>query len=69
MGYAHIENLYKCQDILMFRECYATEKIHGCLESETQLETKDGIKTIKDICETKYVGKVKTYNLNTNKLI
>ena len=29
MGYAHIENLYKCLDILLFRECYALEKIHG----------------------------------------
>lgn len=25
----HINNLYKVQDILMFRECYALEKIHG----------------------------------------
>ena len=29
MGYLHIDNLYKNQNILMFRECYATEKIHG----------------------------------------
>ena len=29
MGYAHIDNLYKEQTILMFRECYALEKIHG----------------------------------------
>lgn len=29
MGYAHIDNLYKNQQILMFRECYALEKIHG----------------------------------------
>ena len=29
MGYMHIENLYKCPDILLFRECYALEKIHG----------------------------------------
>jgi hypothetical protein len=29
MGYAHIDNLYKAQDILMFKECYALEKIHG----------------------------------------
>ena len=29
MGYAHIDNLYKNQTILMFRECYALEKIHG----------------------------------------
>lgn len=29
MSYAHINNLYKNQTILLFRECYATEKIHG----------------------------------------
>ncbi len=29
MGYAHISNLYKEQNILMFKECFAMEKIHG----------------------------------------
>lgn len=29
MGYLHIDNLYKNQTILLFRECYALEKIHG----------------------------------------
>ena len=29
MGYLHIDNLYKDQTILMFKECYAMEKIHG----------------------------------------
>lgn len=29
MGYRHTDNLYKNQDILLFKECYATEKIHG----------------------------------------
>jgi hypothetical protein len=29
MSYRHIENLYKNKDILMFRECFAMEKIHG----------------------------------------
>jgi len=29
MGYYEIENLYKDQRILMFRECFAMEKIHG----------------------------------------
>jgi len=29
MGYAHILNLYKNQDILIFKRCYAMEKIHG----------------------------------------
>lgn len=29
MGYLHIDNLYKRQDILAFKTCYALEKIHG----------------------------------------
>ena len=29
MGYQHIDNLYKNQNILIFKECYAMEKIHG----------------------------------------
>ena len=31
MSYAHIENLYRAtaQDILLFKQCYAMEKIHG----------------------------------------
>jgi len=29
MSYYHIDNLYKSQDILMLRECYAMEKVHG----------------------------------------
>jgi len=29
MGYLHIDNLYKAQEILAFKKCYALEKIHG----------------------------------------
>jgi len=29
MAYQHIDNLYKNQNILFFKECYAMEKIHG----------------------------------------
>ena len=29
MGYLGIDNLYKNQEILMFKRCYAMEKIHG----------------------------------------
>ena len=29
MSYMDIDNLYKNQDILLFKECYAMEKIHG----------------------------------------
>jgi len=41
MGYMHIDNLYKpsAQDILLFRECYALEKIHG---TSAHIAWKDG---------------------------
>lgn len=39
MSYLHIENLYKNQAILMFRECYALEKIHG---TSAHIGWKDG---------------------------
>lgn len=29
MGYLHIDNLYKNQRILLFKQCYALEKVHG----------------------------------------
>jgi hypothetical protein len=29
MGYMHVENLYKNQMILLFKECWSSEKIHG----------------------------------------
>jgi hypothetical protein len=29
MGYLHIDNLYKNQEIMLFKEAYALEKIHG----------------------------------------
>ncbi len=69
MGYMHIDNLYKDQTILMFRECYALEKIHGCLHADTIIETVDGKKTIKDICIGKYTGKIKSFDVNNNKYI
>ena len=39
MGYMKIPNLYKAQDILLFRECYALEKIHG---TSANVRWKDG---------------------------
>lgn len=41
MGYLHIDNLYKNQAILLFKECYALEKIHGTsTEINWDFETK-----------------------------
>ncbi len=39
MSYLHIDNLYKDQDILLFKECYALEKIHG---TSAHLSWKEG---------------------------
>lgn len=39
MAYMHIDNLYKSQAILQFRECYALEKIHG---TSAHISWKDG---------------------------
>ena len=39
MSYMHIDNLYKNYDILLFRECYAMEKIHG---TSAHIAHKDG---------------------------
>lgn len=44
MGYLHIDNLYKSQDILLFKECYAMEKIHG---TSTHIAWKFENKTIR----------------------
>lgn len=43
MGYLHIDNLYRNQEIMMFKECWAMEKIHGTsahirIETPTPLE-------------------------------
>lgn len=40
MSYMHIDNLYKNQDILQFKECYAMEKIHG---TSAHVSWKDGV--------------------------
>lgn len=40
MSYMHIDNLYKNQSILLFRECYAMEKIHG---TSAHIAWKDGV--------------------------
>jgi len=39
MAYLDIDNLYKNQEILKFKECYAMEKIHG---TSAHISYKDG---------------------------
>ena len=39
-----------------------------CCDENTLIETEEGQKTIKEICENKYRGKIKTFNINQNKI-
>lgn len=41
------------------------EKMDGCCDENTILETEDGKKTIKQICDEKYIGNVLSYSFNT----
>lgn len=47
----------------------ATEKLDGCLDGETILETEDGLMTIQDICISKYNGKIKSFDFKNNKIV
>lgn len=38
------------------------EKLDGCCFENTLIETEDGYKTIREICETNYCGKVLSFN-------
>jgi len=41
-----------------------TEKVHGCCDENTILITEDGDKTIREICDSKYRGKVLSFNVD-----
>lgn len=61
-------NLYHVKYSEMFNGPFEIQnKIDGCLNSETIISTEDGPKTIKDICERKYIGKVLSYNIEEEK--
>lgn len=62
-----LQNLKGDYPTYKLKKWIATEKLDGCLDEKTLLETEEGIKTIKEICESKYSGKVKTFNLVTQK--
>lgn len=49
MAYRHIENLYRNTEILLFKQCIAMEKIHGCLHKDTPVLTDRGEVRICDV--------------------
>ena len=60
MSYLHIDNLYKAQEIFLFRRCYAMEKIHGCLKKGTLVSMANGTKV--PIEQIKRKDNVLSYN-------
>ena len=61
MGYLKIPNLYKEQNVLLFKRVYSLEKIHGCLHADSEISITNGLKkAIKDI---KIGDEVISYNI------
>ncbi|HIE27970.1 TPA: hypothetical protein EYP66_11855 [Candidatus Poribacteria bacterium] len=48
---------------------FISEKLDGCLDEDTKLETTDGSKTINEICNTNYKGSVKSYDIEGDKVV
>lgn len=45
-----------------------TDKMDGCCDEDVIIYTENGEKTIKDICENKYLGNVACYNIDTDEI-
>lgn len=50
----------------LFPSCCPKTDQERCCEATTQISTEHGIKTIKEICDEKYAGKVRSFNHDTN---
>ena len=44
------------------------EKVDGCLDAGTQIETPEGLKSIKELCESHYRGLIKSKDLDTGEI-
>lgn len=50
MGYLHIKNCTTDHPIFLFKECFALEKLHGCLKKDAKIFMGDGTyKRLKDV--------------------
>jgi len=73
-GLQHLFDIYSKQGNEFIQDMFSkqlivSEKPDGCLKYDTILETEDGLKTIQEICETQYKGKVKSYCIETNSIV
>ena len=70
-GLQNDDRLHPNISIFEDKEVIATIKMDGenCLDQNTKIETENGVKTIRWICENKYSGKVKCYNIETEEIV
>jgi len=64
-----LENLVDEYETLRKFHYVKTEKLDGCLDENTLLETEDGLMTIREICETKYDGNIKSFDIEKKQII
>ena len=50
------------------QRCVLLEKMDGCCREDVVLVTEDGEKTIREVCESQYRGKVLSYDVETFKV-
>jgi hypothetical protein len=67
MSYQHIQNLYREQTILLFKECFAMEKIHGCVKKGTLVHMANGTEV--PIEQIKRGDKVLSYSTEKQKFV
>lgn len=73
-GITHLSEIYNKKgreflDSLFNQKLTVTEKPDGCLSFDTIIETEDGPMTIQEVCETQYIGKIKTFCIESNKIV
>ena len=55
-------------DMIQGERVVVTEKVHGCCDENTMIKTKNGSKTIKQICDEKTNDEILSFNANTGQI-
>ena len=64
----NIQSRLKFLDELYGEPYYIAVKLDGCVEATTLIQTEHGNKTIKEICDSKYQGKVVSFDVETQQV-
>lgn len=54
---------------MKYKSYYISKKMDGCCDENTVVHTEDGDKTIKEVCESQYPGKVLCYDIYEKKSV